>query len=56
MGVFLFTLALTIFIVVIVGGNNEEDDLDGLLIIPQAGTALALILIGSGTIWALGEE
>ena len=53
MGVFIFTLALTIFIVVIVGGNNEEDDLDGLPIIPIAGTLLGLILIGSGTIWAL---
>ena len=51
-GVFLFTIALTIFIVVI-GGNNEEYDLDGLLIIPIAGTLLGLILIGSGTIWAL---
>jgi Mn2+/Fe2+ NRAMP family transporter len=53
MGVFIFTLALTIFIVVIVGWNNEEDDLDGPLIIPIAGTLLGLILIGSGTIWAL---
>ena len=52
MGVFIFTIALTIFIVVI-GGNNEEYDLDGLLIIPIAGTLLGLILIGSGTIWAL---
>jgi hypothetical protein len=58
MGVFIFTLALTIFIVVIVGGNNEEHHLDGLIIgipdfIPIAGTLLGLILIGSGTIWAL---
>ena len=52
MGVFIFTIALTIFIVVI-GGNNEEYDLDGLPIILIAGTLLGLILIGSGTIWAL---
>jgi Mn2+/Fe2+ NRAMP family transporter len=66
MGVFIFTLALTIFIVVIVGWNNEgnvgenneEHHLDGLIIgipdfIPIAGTLLGLVLIGSGTIWAL---
>ena len=52
MGVFIFTIALTIFIVVI-GGSNEEYDLDGLPIITIAGTLLGLILIGSGTIWAL---
>ena len=57
MGVFIFTLALTIFIVVIVGGNNDgpspSQPVDGLPIIPIAGTLLGLILIGSGTIWAL---
>ena len=52
-GVFLFTAILSSFGLVVFRGQDTQ--IGWLFIIPIAGAALGILLIGSGTIWGLAD-